>query len=131
MNKINNNIITHELEEKFKTCKFKNVKLKQKSIDEEIIPKLTETINDKYVYLKNCCLDSESCKEIIKEFEMDNNRQKGRFGFNTIDIKVKDTVDLNISTSIKWKKHDIIVFEKLKENILEYISNLLKINTHA
>jgi len=74
---------------------------------------------DKFIWIKQNSLSPEFCSHLIQKFEKDNRKHQGYAGFS-LNLKVKQSYDLHISTKQDWKDEDHTLFLSLKEATEEY-----------
>ena len=75
-------------------------------------------------------LDTEFCDLLINKFESDNNKFRGRVAGGIAKTDVKNTYDLSVSTSEKWKKEDKILSEKISNAIKDYENKIINNNNN-
>lgn len=117
----------NELEKNFKKS-IKELRIEQEEKDNKI---LNYNYNDPYIFEKKNIIDNKTCKEIIDLFECDNNKRRGEYGLQQINVNVKNTTDLLISVFHNWIEYDKIIFNNLSILLSEYIYKLNNINCYA
>lgn len=71
-------------------------------------------------------LSEDKCEEIIKRFEMDDNKTPGTtLGAAKSESDFKKSMDLNLSSFDKWKDIDQYLHQQLKVGLEEYKSHLI------
>jgi len=102
---------------------------KDEDIKETKLVATKENNNDPFFYINNDGMPHELCDKIINLFENDNNKRRGVSGkFRSIELKIKNTLDLNISGYDEWKEIDIQVYNIMQDLLMSYIKNLLLYN---
>jgi len=88
--------------------------------------KSTSILTDPYIYVEKNVLTKHRCKTLIKKFEEDNRKIQGIMGTG-LDLKIKDSTDLNLSNYSDWAKHDSHIYSKLTKVISNYYEHLDKV----
>jgi len=88
--------------------------------------KSTSIITDPYIYVEKNVLTKHRCEALIKKFEEDSRKKQGVTGAG-LDLKIKNSLDLNISHCSDWAKHDSYVHPKLTKVIGNYYEHLGKV----
>ena len=86
----------------------------------------TTNIHDKYckyIYVNNTSLSVPLCKEIIKLYELDQNKYDGNIG-SGVDKHIKDTTDLIIPDNNEWIKIKRAIYKELINNFDNYIEHI-------
>lgn len=100
-------------------CSDETIKFDFKNINNIDVPNCEP--KDPLIFIKNESLSKDICDKIIEKFEKDNRRVKGRMGGGKLDISVKNTSDLLLTSFEDWFYFDKILFENLMQNLKEYM----------
>ncbi len=83
-------------------------------------------MENKYIYKNENSISSELCLDIIKLFELEDNKREGRI-FAGINKEIKDTTDYTInSDDPKWNGHHEFLYDELNMNLDKYLKELNK-----
>jgi hypothetical protein len=86
----------------------------------------TTNISDEYcrsIYVNNSSLSKPLCNEIIKMYEVDNDKYEG-VTKGGLDKNTKDTLDLIITDETKWIKIKKALHKELIQNLDKYVDRL-------
>ena len=67
------------------------------------------------IYVSEKRLDRDFCKHCIEKFKIDDNRYQGITG-SGVNLKMKQSTDLKISTKDNWKDEDKVFYESFKDS---------------
>lgn len=81
-------------------------------------------IKKENLYIKKNSLSKEVCKQLIDRFENDERKTPGQMA-GGIDLNIKNTTDMNISTQEEWKDLDGVLYEILSNEITSYIKSTI------
>ena len=81
-------------------------------------------LTDPYIYIWDKVLDSKKCKSIIRKFE--RNIQDADQGETAggVMLNVKNSLDIVIYNSKKWKKEEILFTELVSAGLNDYRNHL-------
>ena len=71
------------------------------------------------IYVSEKKLDRDFCKHCIEKFKKDDNRYQGITG-SGVDLKMKQSTDLKISTKDNWKEEDNVFYKSFKDSYALY-----------
>ncbi len=76
-------------------------------------------IEDTFIWQKENSLTKEFCDHCIAKFEKDENKKQGQTG-GGINLNVKRSIDLSISSYDLWDSEDKTFFNSLNTSLTEY-----------
>tara|TARA_B100001989_G_C24367219_1_gene377529 strand:- start:82 stop:705 length:624 start_codon:yes stop_codon:yes gene_type:complete len=83
-----------------------------------------------FIHVEYNTLSEEFCNSVIGKFETDNRKQQGTLGSgknSTVNVDIKDSIDLMISGLDDWKEEDEILFNSVNKYSQKYRNkNLLE-----
>jgi len=83
-------------------------------------------LND-LIYIKSKALTTDVCMEIVDRFEKDDRKSQGITTSGEVNLDVKKSMDLSISTLDEWKPTDAILFASLAEHLENYTKSMFRI----
>lgn len=80
------------------------------------------------IYVKENVLDHEFCRDLILKFNSDNKKYQGSVGSTgatgsvvaNVNLKLKKSLDLNISELEEWSEVDKILCKSFNKNVKDY-----------
>lgn len=83
-------------------------------------------MENKYIYKNENSISQSACLDIIKLFELEENKREGRI-FAGVNKEIKDTTDYTInSDDPKWHEHHEFLYDELNKNLDGYLKELNK-----
>jgi len=84
-------------------------------------------ITDPYIFCLDNTLAKEQCNKIINKFDADSNVAQGVTA-DGIDLNVKNSKDLPISSEKNWKEEDALFFNIINNSVEKYYQHLNSIH---
>lgn len=81
-----------------------------------------------FIYQESNALEKSFCDHLISRFDHDGRSYEGSVGKGTVQRKIKQTIDLQISQFDDWKVEDETLFESLKDGMVKYYDHVNEIS---